>query len=172
MKVTVTTRTKMKIFIDILIFAGFLVAWDPRSTGIAIHEWLTIGGIAALVIHLLLSWSWIVEIGARFFGVLPPRTRFNYILNSLLFIDMTLIMFTGIMISQKFMPFLGIVVERNPMWRGVHDATSNLFVLLLGVHLALHWGWIVRVSKRYLMEPVAALLGITGAAVQQREAKP
>ena len=79
MKVTVTSRTKMKILIDLLIFAGFLVAWDPRSTGIAIHEWLTIGGIAALVIHLLLSWSWIVEIGARFFGVLPPRTRFNYI---------------------------------------------------------------------------------------------
>ena len=94
MKVTVTSRTKMKIFIDILIFAGFLVAWDLGSTGIAIHEWLAIGGIAALVIHLLLSWSWIVEIGARFFNVLPPRTRFNYILNSLLFIDMTLIMFT------------------------------------------------------------------------------
>ena len=106
MKVTVASRTKMKIFMDILIFTGFLVAWDPGSTGIAIH------------------------------------------------------------------PFLGIVVERNPVWRGVHDATSNLFVLLLGVHLALHWGWIVRVSKRYLMEPVAALLGITGAAVQQREAKP
>lgn len=131
MKIAVSSRTKTKLFIDILIFAGFLVAWDPHSTGIAVHEWLTIGGITALVVHLLLSWNWIAEIGVRFFGALPPRTRFNYILNLLLFVDMTLIMFTGIMISRAVMPFLHIPVQRNPLWRGMHDATSNIFVLWL-----------------------------------------
>lgn len=172
MKTAVSSRTKTKLFIDIVIFAGFLVAWDPNSTGIAVHEWLTIGGIAALVVHLLLSWSWIVEIGVRFFGVLPPRTRFSYILNLLLFVDMTLIMFTGIMISRAVMPFLHIPVQHNPLWRGMHDATANIFVLLLGVHLALHWAWIARTSKRYLIEPIAALLGNARLQVQRREAKP
>ncbi len=75
MKTAVSSRTKMKIFIDILIFAGFVVAWDPHSTGIAVREWLTIGGITALVVHLLLSWTWIVEIGVRFFGRCRARAR-------------------------------------------------------------------------------------------------
>lgn len=132
MKTAVSSRTKTKLFIDIVIFAGFLVAWDPNSTGIAVHEWLTIGGIAALVVHLLLSWNWIVEIGVRFFGVLPPRTRFSYILNLLLFVDMTLIMFTGIMISRAVMPFLHIPVQHNPLWRGMHDATANIFCAVAG----------------------------------------
>gem|GEM_PF-3049144 len=70
-----SSRTKLKLFIDILIFAVFVVAWDPRSTGIAVSDWLTIGSIAALVVNLLLSCTRIAEIGVRFFGCYRARAK-------------------------------------------------------------------------------------------------
>ena len=61
------SQTKAKLWIDLFIFIVFLVAMDPRSTGIAIHEWLTIASMAAMMTHLLLNWQWIVEVTRRFF---------------------------------------------------------------------------------------------------------
>ena len=151
------TNTKTKLWVDLLIFIVFLVAMDPFSTGIAVHEWLTIASMAAVVIHLLLNWEWIAAVTRRFFGKLAARARLNYILNLLLFIDGALIMLTGIMISEAALPALGLHVPLNFVWRPLHDATANLFILLLGLHTALHWDWIVRTVKRYLVQPFARL---------------
>ena len=35
-----------KLLVDALAFIGFFIAMDPRSTGIAIHEWLTLAASA------------------------------------------------------------------------------------------------------------------------------
>ncbi len=70
-----SSRTKVKLFIDFLIFAGFVVAWDQHSTGIAGGEWLTIGSSTALVVHLLLSCTRIVELGVRFCGRCRARAK-------------------------------------------------------------------------------------------------
>ena len=168
-KTSIITQNASKLIVDLIIFFGFLLAMDPRSTGIAVHEWFTIAGVAAIIIHLLLSWSWIVQITARFFKNMPGRTRMNYVLNVLLFIDMTLIMFTGIMISQSFLPFLGISVPGNFLWSGLHDTTSNLFLIFLGLHMALHWDWMVRNLNRYLTQPVVNLFSGKRAEVKKQE---
>jgi len=151
-------NTKIKLVLDILIFVGFLVAMDPHSTGVAIHEWLTIASMAAIITHLLLSWDWIVQLTKRFFAISKLRPRINYILNILLFIDTVLIMYTGIMISESFVPFLGLTLPRNFSMRELHDMTANIFVVLLGLHTALHWDWIVNAFKRYILQPIGKLL--------------
>ena len=152
------SQTKTKLVIDVAIFIAFLIAMDPRSSGIAIHEWLATSLIAALVVHLLLSWDWIVQSTRRFFGRLNSQSRINYILNWLLFIDGTVIMLSGFLISQSVMPFLGIQLPRNFTWRSLHDLSANLFLVLLGLHTALHWNWIVDAFKRYIFQPVGKLL--------------
>lgn len=170
-KTNILTQNASKLLVDLIILVGFLLAMDPRSTGITIHEWFTIAGVAALIAHLLLNWSWIVQITARFFKSMPARTRMNYVLNVLLFIDMTLIMFTGIMISQSFLPFLGITVQGNFLWRGLHDSSSNLFMIILGLHTALHWSWIVRTFKLYITQPIVNLFSGKRADVKKQEAQ-
>ena len=147
------SQTKTKLWIDLLIFAVFLIAMDPRLTGIAVHEWLTLASMAAVMTHLLLNWEWIVRVTRRFFGKLTNRPRINYILNLLLFIDGVLIMLTGIMISESALPALGIQLPRGFAWRSLHDTTANLFILLLGLHTALHWDWIVNAFKCYFVRP-------------------
>ena len=148
------SQTKTKLIIDLGIFIGFLIAMDPRSSGIRIHEWLATSLIAALVVHLLLSWDWITNITRRFLGNVKVQSRINYILNWLLFIDGTIIMLSGFMISESLLPFLGIELPRNFAWRSLHDLSANLFLLLLGLHTALHWKWIADATKRYVIQPV------------------
>lgn len=151
------SQTKVKLVLDLIIFFIFLIAMDPRSSGIAIHEWLATSAIAALVVHLLLSWDWIVNITRRFVGKVNSISRINYILNWLLFIDGTIIMLSGFMISESLLPYLGIHVSSGFAWRRIHDISANFFLLLLGAHTALHWSWIVDTSKRYVFRLVGRL---------------
>lgn len=152
-----TSPTKVNYLIDLLIFIAFLVAMDPRLTGIAIHEWLSIAFGAAIIIHLLLHWKWLVATTSRFFRKVARQARLNYILNALFFIDMTLIIFTGIMISEAALPLLGIRFDPNFLWRRLHSMTADAGVFILGLHVALHWKWIVNTTKRYLLKPVLSL---------------
>jgi hypothetical protein len=149
--------TRIKLTVDLLIFAAFLIAMDPRSSGIAVHEWLATAALAALIVHLLLSWDWIVQISRRFLGRVNLQTRINYVLNWLLFIDGSIMMLSGFMISEAVLPSLGVTLPRNFAWRPLHDMTANLFLLLLGLHTALHWGWVVESFKRYIFKPIGRL---------------
>src|SRR5689334_719510 len=136
-------QTKIKLWIDILIFIAFLVAMEPHASGLAIHEWLTLALLATMTIHLLLSWSWITETTRRFFGRLGLQNRLNYILNWLLFLDGTLLMVSGIMISEVALPAMNIQLPPGFGWRRLHDLSANVVLILLGLHTALHWSWIV-----------------------------
>ncbi|MBP7687547.1 MAG: DUF4405 domain-containing protein [Thermoflexales bacterium] len=147
-------QTKVDLLVDAVIFVAFLITTAPRFSGIAIHEWLSLAFAAAIIVHLLLHWSWLVGVTKRFFGKVQASARINYLLNALLFIDVTLIIFTGVMISQVVLPVFGLPTERGGAWRILHSLTSDLGVLLTGAHLALHWSWIVKTIKRYLIDPI------------------
>lgn len=150
-------QTKIKLVIDITIFIAFLVAMDPHSSGFPVHEWLATSLIAALIVHLLLSWDWISQVTRRFLGKMNNASRVNYLLNWLLFIDGTVMMLSGFMISESLLPSLGITIPRNFAWRSLHDLSANLFLLLLGLHTALHWSWVVDAFKRYIFQPVGRI---------------
>ncbi|MBI3162969.1 MAG: DUF4405 domain-containing protein [Anaerolineales bacterium] len=141
-----TNRTKL--FLDIALFAAFLITMDPHFSGLAIHEWLSLAAAATVIAHLLLSWSWIVEMTKRIFGKGLNGARINYILNWLLFIDGVLIMLSGIMISEAALPAMGITLPMNFAWRRLHDMSANLSLIIMGLHIAMHWNWIVTTFKR------------------------
>jgi len=150
-------QTKLKLALDIAIFIAFLVAMDPRSSGIAVHEWLAVSALAAIVFHLLLSWDWIIQITKRFASKMNGVTRINYILNWAMFVDVTLVMLSGLAISRSVMPSLGITLPENFAWRSLHDLSANLFIVLLGLHTALHWNWVADTFKRYIFQPLGKL---------------
>lgn len=141
-------RTLVNLVVDGGIFIAFLITTAPRFSGIAIHEWLSIAFAAATVAHLLLHWSWIIQVARRFFGKVTTSSRINYGLNTLLFIDVTILMATGLLISQVALPLFGIRLGRDALWLRLHTMTSDGAVFLTGLHLALHWSWIVNATKR------------------------
>ncbi|MCA9935528.1 MAG: DUF4405 domain-containing protein [Anaerolineales bacterium] len=152
-----TSPVKINYLIDFIIFVAFLAAMDPHMTGIAIHEWLSIAFGAAIITHLLLHWRWLAATTRRIFSKVARQARVNYILNTLFFIDMTLVIFTGIMISEEALPLLGIRLEPGFIWRTLHSLSSDAALFLLGLHVALHWKWIVSTTKRYVLKPMISI---------------
>ena len=152
---TQPNRNKVNLIVDIGIFGAFLVVMAPHFSGIAIHEWLSISFGAAIIAHLLLHWQWLVGVTKQFFRKAQWSSRINYLLNTLLFIDMTIIIFSGLMISQSALPLLGIQLAAGGSWRQLHGLSADLSLLLIGLHIALHWHWIVNAAKRYLIAPLA-----------------
>lgn len=150
--------TRTNLLVDIAIFAAFLMALDPRTTGFAIHEWLSIALAGALIVHLLLHWQWLAAVTRRFLGRLAPQQRLNYIVNTILFIDVTLIIFSGLMISEHALPLLGIATQHGGVWRSLHGQASDWAVFILGLHVALHWKWIASTISRYVLRPLGSAL--------------
>jgi hypothetical protein len=146
--------TKVNLWYDLALFGAIMLALSPVLTGTAPHEWLGIALGVAIIIHLLLHWAWIVATFTRFFQQMSTKTRLNLLLNLALFIDLTLVIFTGLLISRVALPFFGLVVQSNFVWRGVHSAAANLLLLIFGLHLAIHWKWIANAGKRYLVNPI------------------
>ena len=146
-------RNTTNLIVDGVIFLTFLIVLASHFSGIAIHEWLGISFGAAIVSHLLLHWQWIVEVTKRLFGKTSWSARANYLLNALLFITITLIILSGLMISKVALPMIGIQLAQASIWRMVHSVSANAFVGLSGLHIALHWKWIVNMVKRYVFTP-------------------
>lgn len=143
-------RSTINLIVDSAVFLAFLVAMAPHFSGMAIHEWLGIAFGAAIVTHLLLHWQWIVEITRRMFSGAQWSARVNYLLNALLFIDITVIVFTGLLISEEALPLLGIQLEPGRSWKMLHTLSADAFVYLTAAHVALHWRWIVSTVRRLL----------------------
>lgn len=103
------------------------------------HEWLGLALGVPVLVHLLLSWPWI----ARATVVVPVRGgwhhRVNYILNWLFFFSLVLEILSGIMISVVAMHALGVATIEDRAWRALHNRYLNVFVVLVGLHVAMNW---------------------------------
>ena len=146
-----SNSNRTKLLLDIGTFLAFLITMDPRFSGLAIHEWLSLALAGTIIVHLLLNWEWIVNVTKCLFVKATNGARINYVLNWLLFIDGILIMLSGIMISESAMPALGIALTKNFAWRQLHDMSANIALLIMGLHLAMHWNWIVATFKRVFL---------------------
>ena len=163
--------TKTNLIVDTTIFAGFLVMSNPHLTGNTIHEWLGVSFAAAIVTHLLLHWDWIVKIGREFFRKILHQAGLNFVVNTLFFIAMTGSLFSGLLISKDVMSFLGIQLDVSRSWKSIHVLLSDASVILLGVHFALHWKWVVTHTGRYIVSPIRGLFQ-RHAAPQVMAAQP
>jgi len=150
-----STRTNLTL--DLIIFTALLAVANPHLTGNTIHEWLGIALAGAIVTHLLLHWDWIVKVGRDFFKKFFHQSRLNFVVNTLFFIAMTGSFFSGILISKDVMSALGIQLNVSGGWKSIHTLLSDASVIILGVHVALHWKWIVTNIGRYILTPIGSL---------------
>jgi hypothetical protein len=77
------------------------------------------------------------------------RERFIWLVNLLLLLCMTLCIASGILISEVALPELGITLHSSSFWRQMHDTTATLTLILVPIHAALRWRWIVGVARRF-----------------------
>lgn len=59
------TSNYLKFLLDAAIFVGFWMAYNAHATGRTAHEWFSMALGAALLVHLGLSWRWVVNVAMR-----------------------------------------------------------------------------------------------------------
>jgi uncharacterized membrane protein YgcG len=137
-----------KVVLDLLMAITFVLLMNPRVLdGLPFHEiaGLVIG--VAVLTHIGLNWRWVVNATKKIFDAkLPKKTKFSYLLNMLLLISMSTIIITGILISKVVFPSLAI--QGNHWIRGIHSFSADLTLGLVGLHVALHWQWVMMICKK------------------------
>jgi hypothetical protein len=137
-----------KIVLDLMMAITFVLLMNPRVlNGLPFHEiaGLIIG--VAILTHIGLNYRWVVNTTKKVFDPkLPRKTRFSYLINVLLLISMATVIVTGILISEVVLPSLA--VQGGHSIRGIHGFSADATLALVGLHIGVHWQWILGICKK------------------------
>lgn len=140
----------VKFVIDVIMAVTFVLLFNKRVFGgMTFHE---VAGTAigvAFLTHMALNWRWIKNVTRKLFDKkLPGKTRFSYGLNLLLLICMATIMVSGIFVSRVLFPNVNI---GNEGWfKMLHISLSFLTLIIVGIHVGMHWKWVITVWNKML----------------------
>ena len=141
-------------------YYGITILFD-RHDWDALHTWTGVAMIAAVLIHLALHWNWIAGSLTRLAGeILQRRSRMsirnqiNIIVDLIIAMGFFLTAISGLYflfspagVSSRNLPAFLLSAQT---WDLVHTWAFVAMTTGIMVHLALHWSWIVSVTKRQL----------------------
>ncbi len=152
----------LKILLDVVLLGLLLLMYQKQVISMSFHE---IGGLALLglfLVHLLINRRWIASVTRRLFSKkIPARTRIGYLIDVLLVAAFALVGVSGILISKQLFSFHG-----GYAWKTIHYTAAAAALILMGVHLALHWRFVLHTMKKIVPIPakIAKPLGMVLAA--------
>ena len=141
-------RDAFKLRWDVLLFGLLVLAAMPHATGVAAHEWISVGLVPVLTVHLVLNWSWIIATTRQMFTTLPGETRFNHVWDALLYVMFITATVSGLLSSRVVLPMIGLPPLRDGFWAMMHVVSATVLTCMIGIHLALHVRWVLARLKR------------------------
>lgn len=144
-------RLKSMFWLDAILLVSICALQTLHFTGLILHEWLGLAVVPLILVHLLFAWGWITAQTRRFFTSCTTRSRINYLLNLSLFAAVTAATYSGILISQQAIPALTRsrpAPYMNWKWDKLHSDFSAIVVILVGLHLAVNWDWVLAAVQR------------------------
>jgi hypothetical protein len=139
---------KTRYVMDTLFLVSFMIVSAPQTTGTPLHEWLSLLFVVPFLIHLLLHWDWIMRSFSRLSSKISGKERFNTAWSYLLYFMMLLVFVSGFLVSMALLPALNVDTHIQDFWSKMHHDSATFIMPMLGIHLALHWSWIVKFTKR------------------------
>ena len=126
---------RKSLIADAVVLAAYLLAANPAVTGLGVHEWLGLGALAVLVIHLAMHWDWVAE--ALRHAAHRCGTRLaKVLLDALLVLVFMVCAVSGVMVSGEVLPALGLYAEGYWLWDPLHIASAKLLLALVILHVA------------------------------------
>ena len=156
----------IKIVIDALMSLGLLFLMGYQFWGDVAHEWAGAGMFLLFIVHHILNAGWYKNL---FHGKYSPIRVFQLLVDLLVFLAMIGLMVSGIMLSNHVFAFLNIHGGMS-FARLLHMAASHWGFVLMTLHLGMHWGMFMGITKKTLKlkQPSRArkiLLPVLGAGI-------
>ncbi len=116
--------------------------------GQELHEWFGAGMLALFIIHNILNIQWYRNF---FRGAYRPVRIFGTLVNFAVLAAILSLGYSGIVMSRHLFAFLpinrGMVLARV-----MHLAGSYWGLILMSLHLGIHWGMVIGMFRKYLSE--------------------
>lgn len=145
---------------DIAMTAAIVLLMTSQITGQTAHEWMGIIMFLLVIVHTVLNRVWYKNLLK---GKYQPARVLQTIVNLALLISFVLTAISGILMSQRAVPFLRVGSAVGTA-RALHLGFSHWTFLLISVHLGLHWGVITRKAQKHrALWSVLSIAGIIAA---------
>jgi len=128
-------------------------------TGLDLHVWLGFALCPLVLVHVVMQWQWFVIQFQRIRTTRAYRVRINTLLNLGLLFMMSAVLLSGILSSRQVTSVIGESLGRARIWSEIHGWLNFIVVVLVGLHLALNWDWMIAALRRRRPERP----GLTGA---------
>ena len=139
-------RAVFKVVVDALMTLALLFLMGYQFWGDVAHEWVGASMFLLFVLHHILNRNWYKSL---FKGKYTPVRIFQLIVDMLLFLAMIGLMVSGIMLSNHVFSFLNIQGGMS-FARLLHMAASYWGFVLMALHLGLHWGMFLGMTRKAL----------------------
>jgi hypothetical protein len=148
----------VKIALDTVMILLLILMYNAKVISITFHE---LGGLIVcglFLIHKALNIKWITRVTQRLFDkTLPLKTKVGYAVDALLLIAVTFIAVSGIMISKVLFSGTSSGILMKPL----HYFAAAVAIVLVGIHLGLHWDFIAAMFKRRIRLPRSAAITLS-----------
>ncbi len=165
-------RARANFAIDLVAAVIYVISTNPVATGTPAHEWVGIGVAFVALVHLVVHWRQAATMLRRFFHGLGRLHRLNLIVDVPLLIAFITVVMSGLLVSRTALEPLGWRVAETSIWHAVHSQSATVLLVLVGVHLGLHWSWILSAVRhrifRPMLHPVATIAWAGGRARDAR----
>jgi hypothetical protein len=132
-----------KLTLDLAMAIAIVAAMGCRLTGAAAHELTGIAAAIFFIVHNWINWRWYRAI---FKGRYNFRRVVDTLVNLLVLAAMTILVISGPMLSLTVFAFMGL--DGSLEIRQVHTSAAYWGLILISVHIGMHWEMIISVLRR------------------------
>lgn len=134
-------KNTIKLALDLVMLLVLLLLYRKNVLGISFHEIAGLAVCGLFIVHILLNGKWVLVVTGKLFSKKAAwRSKLNWLIDFLLLLSFAYILVSGISISKVL--FAG---QRGASaFKTGHYAVSALALVLLGIHLGLHYSSILQ----------------------------
>jgi hypothetical protein len=128
---------KARLAIDVLAAAAYLICANPAISGLAVHEWLSIGIVLVFVVHVAINLN-TVAASIRRKAAAGAAGALNLALDIAILACFMAVTVSGLFVSRFVLPAMGLYAQGYWVWLPVHAVSAKILLALIIVHVATH----------------------------------
>jgi hypothetical protein len=140
-------KPSSNLVIDVIVLVIYLIAANPLITGLALHEWLSLGVVVAFIVHTATHLDWCIDAVRKSFSTPSFSTMGNLLLDSAALLAFIVVTVSGLMVSRFVLPLAGLSSSGYFFWYPLHAISAKVLLALLVVHVVVHIKWLILFIK-------------------------